>query len=219
MSDLVGLFGKPDQPYEFRQGVVVAFDAAIGLNQVLVAGAVLEDLPVIEGSGVVNLTAGDTVLLVRMRSSWAILGRVLSVGSSEFASAAVAFDQNQNASTDNFALAVGTFEYVSFSLTVPEWANEALVTATATASILNNASGATRGLAAGVEIDGVGGAFGSATSVPNNLQGSSSTTRSRIISSPGPLITIGGLITATFAHPANAANQIALTATAIFRRV
>ncbi len=205
MSDLAGLFARPDQPYEFRQGTVTAWSTDTGQNTIAVAGGVLEDLPVLESSGVINLAAGDVVQLIRSRSSWAILGRVHAVGSGDFAAAAVAFDQDFQ-TADTFATGAGVLiEPVSFALQVPGWANEALVTATACCSCLNSTA-STRGLYAGVTIDGVGGGFGSAT-------------RSRLISGPSVNIVIGGEIFTSAAFASSAANQIALTATAIFRRV
>lgn len=217
-GDLAGLFARTDQPYEFRQGTVTAWDTDTGQNTIAVAGGVLTDLPVLESSGVVNLSAGDVVQLIRSRSSWAILGRVHAVGSGDFAAASVAFDQDF-ATADTFATGAGVLvEPVSFALQVPGWANEALVTATACASCLNSTA-STRGMYAGVTIDGVGGGFGSATSIPAGLQGTSSATRSRLISGPSVNIIIGGEIFTSAAFASSAANQIALTATAIFRRV
>lgn len=215
---MTGMLGRAEAPdYEFRQGIVASWSSLDGSNQVYVSGALLDNLPVVEGSGVINLTAGDSVLLIRMRSTWAILGRVQAVGSGDFAAAAVSFAQDQTASVNNFATIAGTQTLTSVTLAVPPWANEALVTATCTASVLNNTAAA-RGLAAGALIDGTGGAFGSATSVAIALQGSSSTTRSRVIAAPASTILVEGQITTSAILAASAANQIALTATAIFRR-
>ncbi len=210
---------RPEQAEPFRQGTVLTFNTGTGANTVSVAGGVLTNVPILESSGVVNLAAGDTVVLLKMRSSWAIMGKIVVAGTGDFAAAAVAFTQEQQGAADNFATINGvqTIAGAGLTLVVPAWATEALVTATATVSILNN-SGAARPIAAGVLIDGVGGAFGSSTTIPNTNQGTSSTTRSRIITSPVSPLIIVAQVTCTAVIAAAAANQCATTATAIFRR-
>lgn len=210
--------GAPD--VGFRQGTVVAFNQSTGANTISVAGAVLTDLPVVSSSESLEITAGDVVVLMRLKSSWCILGKVVVPGG-VLASSALAFDQVFDGTTNNFATVNGTTTLVTVNITVPapfQGAGcEALVTAYVSASVLNN-SGATRSIAAGVLIGGTGGAFGSAQSIPNTNQGNSSTTRSRIVSAPGATIAIAGQITSGAVIAADVANQFAIGATAIFRR-
>jgi hypothetical protein len=216
ISDVLPVRSDPAEP--FRQGTVLTFNAATGANTISVAGGVLTDVPMAENSGVVNLAAGDAVILLKMRSSWAILGKVLPAGGGDFAASAVAFAQDLDFD-DNFATLLGPAELtpVSVTLAVPSWANEALVTATACMSAINSTA-STRGMYAGVTIGGVGGGWGSATSIPAGLQGASSATRSRTIVSPGATITVSGTIFTSAIFAANVANQAMLTATAIYRR-
>ena len=77
-DDLLPLLvpGRRGQALEVHKGVLDAYDSGTGENTVSVAGGTLENLPRLDTG--VTLTAGDVVVLIRLRSSWAILGRIVA---------------------------------------------------------------------------------------------------------------------------------------------
>lgn len=142
-GDLTGLLGAPDGPNSgFRQGVVVTFDPDNGQNTVAVAGGVLTDLPLVNTGAVIDIAAGDVVVLMRLRSSWAILGKIVNPGAEDYGVRAVEV-QPLGWFGSGFALTTSYVTQAGTDLEAPEWANMAAVIAIGTISIWNT-SGATR---------------------------------------------------------------------------
>jgi hypothetical protein len=69
----------PD-PFGFHKGIVVAWDALAGTNQVRVAGADIENLQSLMGAEVGLIRVGDTVSLLRFQNTYAVLGRIEAAG-------------------------------------------------------------------------------------------------------------------------------------------
>lgn len=139
-SDLAGLFAPPASSEPFRQGVIEAFNPATGENQVRVGGAVLEDLPILAGGDTINFAAGQVVVLLKYRSSYAILGRVVIPGNQALTATAVGFyADSDGATTFNITNTYAT--QGELIIPTPDWANSVLVTAVATATV-SNTSGA-----------------------------------------------------------------------------
>ena len=87
-DDLVPLLAaKPAAGVGFRQGVVLTWDQTTAENTVSVGGAVLTNVPVLNTSEAVSLTAGAVVGLLTSGPSWFILGRITIPGTPEAASA------------------------------------------------------------------------------------------------------------------------------------
>ena len=80
---------KNGQDLGFRTGVVLTWDPLTGENTISVAGAVLEDLPILNNTDVVGIAAGDTVALVRFQNAYFIMGRIIPAGSSQLAASAL----------------------------------------------------------------------------------------------------------------------------------
>lgn len=77
-DDLVPLLtggGRRGPDLSIRKAVLTAYDSGTHANTVTVGDVELTDLPLI---GPPTLAEGDVVLLLRWRSSWAILGRVVT---------------------------------------------------------------------------------------------------------------------------------------------
>lgn len=123
-DDLTSLLQpRPGDP-PFRQGTISTFDPSDGSNTVSVGGATLTNVPLLNIGDTVNLTVGDVVVLIKLRSAWAILGRVIVPGNSDLTTGVVAaetkeaFASNYAVTTADVAVATtGTF-------TVPPWANK-----------------------------------------------------------------------------------------------
>jgi hypothetical protein len=76
-DDLAPLFARRrSDEIGFRQGTVIAWDASSGTNQINVAGAVLDDLPILGGLEATTVEAGDIVGVVRIRSQFFVLGHI-----------------------------------------------------------------------------------------------------------------------------------------------
>jgi hypothetical protein len=162
LDDLVPLFA-PDPsappPLNFRQGRVVAWNPDTGENTIDVGGAQLEDVSVLNTGEAIALKVGHIVGLITWGSSWFIIGRITVPGSPDFASASVAFG-SAGAQAFNFVVPGPETVIASTALTVPQWADEALIHVTGNASVVNRAA-AVRQCAMQVGVDGGsgGGAF------------------------------------------------------------
>lgn len=133
-DDLVDLLRPaPDPAVGLRQGVITAFDQTTGQNTVNVAGGVLTNLPILSGSESLEYAPGDVVVLLRLRSSWCILGRIVVPGAT-LAPSALSIDsfttQGNGFTLDTFG--AGGLVKASGTLTVPPWANRAAVLALGT---------------------------------------------------------------------------------------
>lgn len=152
-ADLTNLFQAPTQPEAFRQGVILSFDPATGANTVNVGGAVLTNLPILVGGDTVNFAEDDVVVLLKYRSSWAILGRIVIPGNEALTAAAVDFYAGNNWHLDPLTIDT-TFAMSShLSIPVPAWANSALVYASSNA-VFANASGSTDTVLTETRLDG-----------------------------------------------------------------
>lgn len=149
-ADLTSLFGSnsPSEPY--RQGVIVAFNPATGANQVRVGGAVLENLPVLVGGDTVNFAPDDAVVLLKLRSSWAILGRIVVPGNEALTASAVDFyvatwrSDAPGGLGLSFNITTANQTHTVATIPVPAWANSALVQAQS--SVLAANTSASNGL-------------------------------------------------------------------------
>jgi hypothetical protein len=224
-DDLTGLLRPPPDPDSgFRQGTVVAFDPATGANTISVAGGVLTDVPLLNIGDTVNLAVGDVVVLMRLRSSWCVLGKVLTVGSTKFAADAVAFG-SIGLSNPNFGLTTTHTPKVSGTVTAPAWANSALILAVADASVANT-SAAADFVNMCVTIDGVSGGTPYAAVAPaasGHPTKYGHVAASAVRQTPvtgGATYTISADVWSTVGTWAAAtANIVNLNATAIFRKV
>jgi len=156
-ADLTNLFAPPAGPEPFRQGEVLSFDPATGANTVSVGGAVLSDLPILNQGDTVNFVPGDAVILLKYRSSWAILGRIIAPGGEALSTVAVDFAGGGASATPAPFTITGSFATQgSATLTTPAWANSLLIFATSTV-IASNTSGSTDSLRLITDINGSGG--------------------------------------------------------------
>jgi hypothetical protein len=140
-ADLTGLFTAPAASEPYRQGVILTFNPATGANTVQVGGAVLTDLPILAGGDTVNFAADDVVVLLRYRSSWAILGRIVVPGNTDLLATAVGFAAGSNSVTGFTVTAVYATQG-EVSIVTPAWANSLLLMGTVNVTLANG-SGST----------------------------------------------------------------------------
>jgi len=215
-DDLTALLGKPDRPDSgFRQGTVLAFDPESGANTIAVAGGILTDLPVLNIGDLVLIVPGDVVVLLRLRSSWAILGRIMEVGSGGLTVGRTDVF-NDNAFANGYAVTTTMTTRATITIPIPEWCNEIIVIAAMNHSVNN--TGAAQAFVGTVEIDGAT-SGGVGTHAPVGVQTSQSVTQviGRV---PGSSIVVAGRVqSAASTIPAHASNACILHALAILRKV
>lgn len=107
-DDLVPLVspdrGQPSgPPVGFRQGVIITWNSETAENTVLVAGAVMENLPILNTSEAALLVAGDVVGILTAGPTWAIMGRFTYPGTPEAVSSIKAITNRIVASADPFS--------------------------------------------------------------------------------------------------------------------
>lgn len=216
-DDLTGLLGRPPAPDSgFRQGTVLTFDPESGANTISVAGGLLTDVPVLNIGDLVRIAPGDVVVLLRLRSSWAILGRILPVGSGELLVGQTDMETD-SAFASNFAITNAFVTRCSSVFTVPDWANSVLVAATLTIGVNN--SGTAQSFAPQILIDGAtSGSIGHFADV--GVQRSATISYARGNDGPGSTVLVEAQVkSAATTIPAHTSNAAILSALCIYRRI
>lgn len=213
-DDLTNLLQpRPGEP-PFRQGTIDSFDPSDGSNTVIVGGATLTNVPLLNIGDTVNLAAGDVVVLMKLRSAWAILGRVVVPNSEELNTSAVAFETGSDAAS-NFEVTTSFVTRASFLLPVPVWADRALVTAAVYGSVASNASVVYQ---VRTVIEGVSSAALS-TQVAAGFTTANAMGQTRDFAvTPGSNVTVLGQILAGANVPANAFTAMQLIASGTFSK-
>lgn len=140
-EDLVPLLtpAPPDKSLvRYRQGLVMEWNTDTGENVINVGGALLANLSMLNSGEAIALKPGHVVGLLAAGDSMLILGRITQPGAADFASASVAFGST-GFTVSNFGVAgSGVMTVVgSADLTVPAWADQALVLVTASGQLTN----------------------------------------------------------------------------------
>lgn len=227
-DDLVPfLTGKADPDrvpqLRFRQGTVQSWNPDTGANIIIVGGAALTDVPMLNTGEAIALKAGHVVGLLTWGGSWFIVGRITVPGSPDFASASLAFGSAGDEAT-NFGVPTVATAIVSATIDVPDWADEALVHVTGSCSLANpRAVGDFATMQVGVN-GGAGGGINQGfapTGDPDaqNLQAIAASSRNLLSGVGGTTLTVQGLLNTTsgVAWAASASNYAVIHATAIFR--
>lgn len=203
----------------FHQGTITAWDAQTGENTVQVAGSELQDLPMLSIGDTVDLAAGDTVGLLRVKSTMFIVGRIVLPGAGVLATSAI-FPETGTVSASGYQVPTSETTVVTTSLTTPEWSNAMTVFATLHATGRND-RGVIDFMFVRVRINGTSGAgqFGTAQSPnPSFTYVSASFSESSAIAG-GTEFAISGLVNAQGgAWTANSLNQCDLTYSVIYYR-
>lgn len=84
-TDLTPYLVQPGRgDLSFHQGVVTAWDVTTGANTVNVAGTEIPDVPMLNITELLSIAVGDTVALLRYKSTYFILGRVVRPNTPDF---------------------------------------------------------------------------------------------------------------------------------------
>lgn len=143
-DDLTALLVPPPGPaVGFRQGLVLSFNLFSGANQISVGDAVLTDVPFLNAGTFSPIQAGDVVVLIRMRSSWAILGRVVVPGGVKAIGRYTEVSGIASSGTQgNFGISTTPTVQASVTVPVPVWAEVATVSATLMLLVRNSTAAA-----------------------------------------------------------------------------
>lgn len=223
-DDLTGFLTPPDDPgFGFRQGTVVAFDPVTGENTISVAGGTLTDLPLLNIGDTVNLAAGDVVVLMRLKSAWAILGRLMVPGGGALNATAVEFG-SIGESALNFGLTTSWAVKTSDLIEIPIWADRMLMLATADAFVENTSAAADfaylrvgiGSASGGSAVDAVA---ASAGGHPDKYGSLAASAVAEVPVTGGDLhIVVAEMRSSVGSWPATAGNIVNLNAIAIFRK-
>lgn len=144
---------RPLDELGYHQGVITAFNASTGENTVVIAGALINDVPMLNIGDTTSLIVGDTVAVIRYRNAYFIIGRVVVPNTSGFASSSFAYE-TVSQRTDNFVIPTATPTVVATATaTIPEWSNYGILNARFDANGFNQ-TGARDTLYASIDING-----------------------------------------------------------------
>lgn len=136
-DDLAPLFAGQDKPdVGFHQGRVMSWNLGSSENTISMAGAVLSNVPVLNGTEPLLLKEGDVVGMLRFKTSYFVLGRIIVPGQTELGSLP-GLQQGVGATETSFSLSSDSVNVASAVFQVPEWANQALVMCNAHATVNN----------------------------------------------------------------------------------
>lgn len=110
----------------FAQGTVISWDEATGSNVVDVKGVRLSNLPALNIGEFAILQENDVVGLLRFKSTYFILGRIVLPSGPDNNRASVGFKRGFAEAT-NFALTSTPAHRATVTIDVPSWADEAIV--------------------------------------------------------------------------------------------
>lgn len=130
--------GKSD--IGFHQGRVISWNQSTSENVISMAGAVLTNVPVLNGTEPLTLKEGDIVGMLRFKTSYFVLGRIVIPGQSDVGTLP-GLQQGVGDTETFFSIGVEKSNVAQAVFNVPEWANQALVMCTANASVNNTSDG------------------------------------------------------------------------------
>lgn len=219
-DDLVPFFHTDKPDWGFRQGEVISFDAEVGTSSVRVGGSVLTDVPFLSLGGQVQYLPGDAVLLVRFKSSWAIVGRYVTPAPGWHAAIGRYTEITgayQGTPALNWSLSTSYVTKAGVDIFVPTWAQVATVTATLMAKA-RNSTAVDDFLNARIQANGaiVAGAI-SGTVLAARWGAITAAGHIQMLVTPGGTLNIAGqLATTTAAWTAHASNEAHVQATVTF---
>jgi hypothetical protein len=210
--------------FDFHVGTVVAFNSASGANVIRIRGALIPDVPLLNIGDTVNLTPDDNVIVLKYRTGYFILGRVVQPNSEHLATDAVDFDGYANEAT-NFSLSTTHVSKVTQLYYMPAWASGALLNATVMLNAKNTTAGTTffytrmlMQINDGAEAD-VSGSGMFSNNVPAGEWGFVSSTFSQALTIvPGTKLLVTGQARADDAVTAESINRISLNVSWSYRR-
>lgn len=136
-DDLAPLLFPPIRgDFGFHQGKVVTWNQETGQNTILMAGATLVDVPILNGTEVPLLEPDHIVGMLRWKSSYFIMGRII-IPNTPGIGALPGMLQGAGATEINFSVSTSRVAKATAVFTVPAWANQASVMAVSNATVFN----------------------------------------------------------------------------------
>lgn len=215
------LFPPVKSDFGFHQGKVIAWNPATAENTLSMAGATLTDVPILNGTEVPLLEVGHTVSMLRWKSSYFILGRIIVPNAPDIGALPGGLAGTGTTAT-NFALPTTGTVIASGTLAVPSWANQALVLCVANASVVNGSGSTAFAYLAATISGGYGGEM--YQSVTNSTTGHVSAATQYLLGEGAPdglgdFITVAAQMRSSNSWSANSGNIASVHAVATFRKV
>jgi hypothetical protein len=209
---------QPLSELGFHQGQVIDWNSTTGENTILLGGSEIVDVPMLNIGDTVNINAGDTVAVFRYRNAYFIIGRVIVPNTEVFATSAVSFYANSDTST-GYALTTTEEIRATVTISIPSWANRALIIANVVCTGVNS-TGANDAIFAAVWIDSFNGPQ-TVNSVAPGLTGSATSGYyTQAVTIPGGSFDVTGRTrTNTAGWAANALNRTLLNVAVTFTRI
>lgn len=143
MSDLSRLFlpppDGPAQPAQFRQAVLVEFNADDGTNVVQIGDSQIPNLKLAITGAEIGLESGDNILVMYLGNTAMIWCKIATPGGANYGASNNGRAGFRKTGLTSFgASTTGTTVYTDTSITVPEWANSGLVILFGAATVTNS---------------------------------------------------------------------------------
>lgn len=141
-NTLAELKSKSDEPapFDYHVGVITSFNTDTGANTVRVRGAEIPDVPMLNSTSTVDFNTGDSVVVLKYRTGYFILGRIVAANSDSFGSEATDFDGYLH-EIDGFSVTTTLTTLVSMTFAVPAWASGAVLVSSAHLQCQNTTAG------------------------------------------------------------------------------
>lgn len=199
-------------------GEVRAWNPATGQNTIMLAGTPVDDLPMLNIGDTTNLAVGDTVVVLRSKSAYFIVGRVVTPSSGVFATSAVSFYANSDV-TSGYALTTSETIRATISIAIPAWANRALIVANVVSTGVNS-TGANDAIFASVWIDSFNGPQTVNSVAPGLTGNATSAYYTQAVTVPGGSFDVTARTrTNTAGWAANALNRTLLNVAVTFTKI
>lgn len=218
-ADLAPLLGGEQSDVGFAQGTVVSWDEATGSNVVNVKGTNLVNLPALNIGEFAILQESDVVGLLRFKTSYFILGRIILPSGPDRNRASVDFGAAFG-SESGFSVTTTATNRATATLTnIPDWVDEAIIMAGYYCQGWNTTAGAAY-LSVSGQIDGNLGPTGQFLAPAASSGASGSMIDTQILVNPGSTINVHTRVNSTGANWGTDASNFASTQViALYRRV
>jgi hypothetical protein len=147
MSDLSNLFLPPPvgpaQPAQFRQAVLLEFDADDGTNLVQIGTSEIPNLPLARTGAEIGLQGGDNILVMYLGNTAMIFCAIATPGSANYGASNNGRAGIARSVSGGFGSSLASVTAISdTSIVVPGWAHSASVALNGQAQLQNNSGGA-----------------------------------------------------------------------------
>jgi hypothetical protein len=118
--------------------VLLSFNVDDGSNTVAIGASIVPDLPMLVTGAEIGLESGDNIIVMYLGNSAMIVGKIASVGGSNYGASSAGRDAFLHNATNFGSANAGVTVATDSSITVPDWAHSCLLTMTGMATLHNS---------------------------------------------------------------------------------